>query len=306
MMIDVIYNKDKNCLIERLPVDRVDCFKSEVDGEYIFRIRCTDGYTRNRIAESLSVEYAKQLRDVVEVIDKISVIKLIFDNENELEWFKRKHVDLYPSEEPCIYLIQSDFDVDSVDALVAAKQFLNSFYGAKVTRQAIAKRKIKDYFPGYTYTFKKKEEDVEMKDVKKEEKKDEKEEFYIYTPSGSVHYIKAPEAIVTVHFNEKKGVTTIKWVDGTISQAKCGPNDIFDREKGMAIAFMNRFFPDKKSANEFREKWGAKKKDDNFDPESNFRELINGFNERYAAMSEKIAREKEIEPAKGDGDDSFF
>lgn len=305
-MIDVIYNKDMNCLIERVPVDKVvGGYKTTINGStwYVFYIKCADGYARNRIANSLSVEYAKQLRDVVKVIEDRYIIKLKFDKENELEQFIRKHIDLYPSEEPCVYLIQSDFDADNVDNLVAAKLFLNSFYGAKVTRRAIAerKRKFKDYFPGYTYTFKKKEEGIEMKHAKKEEKKDEKEEFYIYTPSWSVCYIKAPEAIETVHFNEKKGITTIKWVDGAISQAKCGPNDIFDREKGMAIAFMNRFFPDKKSANEFREKWGAKKKDDCGDCE------LNGVL-AWDVHSKPIAKVNNgtIEPAKGDGDDSFF
>lgn len=188
--------------------------------------------------------------------------------------------------------------------IAATKQMMNDRYG-------ITNAKIKDYYPGYTYTPRLElpkylavssegykpigpikevdewldasdmwnmcikrytdafsegvaivKEEKDMKDEKKDETKDKREEFYIWTPSRSVRYVKAPEAIVTVHYNEKKGITTIKWIDGSISQAKCGPNDTFDREKGLETAFMNRFFPDKKSANDFREKWGAKKKEE--------------------------------------------
>lgn len=100
--------------------------------------------------------------------------------------------------------------------------------------------------------------------------------------------------IVTVHFNVEDGITTIKWKDGTISQAKCGDNDDFDPEKGLETAFMNHFFPTKVEANNFRRKWIEKKyKPKDVDPKTRLEELIKGFNKRYAATSEKRAEEKD-------------
>ena len=100
--------------------------------------------------------------------------------------------------------------------------------------------------------------------------------------------------IVTVHFNVEDGITTIKWKDGTISQAKCGQNDDFDPEKGLETAFMNHFFPTKVDANNFRRKWIEKKyKPKDVDPNTRLEELIKGFNKRYAATSEKRAEEKD-------------
>lgn len=124
------------------------------------------------------------------------------------------------------------------------------------------------------------------------------------------HANKEESQIVTVHFNVEDGITTIKWKDGTISQAKCGSNDDFDPEKGLAIAFMNHFFVDKRSANDFRRKWIDKKyrpkKDDYGDcePDSVFAKhtmLKWGHQKPIAKVNDGI-----IEPAKGDGDDSFF
>lgn len=52
----------------------------------------------------------------------------------------------------------------------------------------------------------------------------------------------APLYIRSVQINEKKGVVTIVWKDGNVTMAKCGPNDEFDVEKGIAIAFMKHWF----------------------------------------------------------------
>lgn len=107
--------------------------------------------------------------------------------------------------------------------------------------------------------------------------------------------------IVTVHFNVEDGITTIKWKDGTISQAKCGSNDDFDPEKGLETAFMNHFFPTKVEANNFRRKWIEKKyKPKDVDLKTRPEELIKGFNKRYAATSEKRAEEKEAKDLFGE------
>lgn len=80
-----------------------------------------------------------------------------------------------------------------------------------------------------------------------------------YTPRGMVrgtaHRVKElPEAIRNVQFNEKKGVVTVIWIDGEVTMAKCGPNDIWDPEKGLAIAIMKRFFKSTTSMNKWIKK----------------------------------------------------
>ena len=51
----------------------------------------------------------------------------------------------------------------------------------------------------------------------------------------------APENFVKkVIFNAP--ATIVFWYDGTKTVVKCGPNDMYDPEKGFAIAFMKRFF----------------------------------------------------------------
>lgn len=45
-----------------------------------------------------------------------------------------------------------------------------------------------------------------------------------------------------VQINEKKKVVTIVWKDGKVTMAKCGPNDIWDPEKGVLVCVAKRFF----------------------------------------------------------------
>ena len=55
------------------------------------------------------------------------------------------------------------------------------------------------------------------------------------------HSMTTPEDFVKkVIFNAP--ATIVFWYDGTKTVVKCGPNDIYDPEKGLAIAFMKRFF----------------------------------------------------------------
>lgn len=51
-----------------------------------------------------------------------------------------------------------------------------------------------------------------------------------------------PMLVRSVQINEKKRVVTIVWFDGNVTMAKCGPHEEFDPEKGIAIAFMKRWF----------------------------------------------------------------
>ena len=157
--------------------------------------------------------------------------------------------------------LQSGFK-DAVLSVQEMKRQLNSIYGLSG---------IKGFEIGWPW------EEKEMKHANKEEKN--------YSIESQ---------IVTVHFNVEDGITTIKWKDGTISQAKCGSNDDFDPEKGLETAFMNHFFPTKVEANNFRRKWIEKKyKPKDVDPKTRLEELIKGFNKRYAATSEKRAEEKD-------------
>lgn len=55
------------------------------------------------------------------------------------------------------------------------------------------------------------------------------------------HSMTVPEDFVKkVIFNAP--ATIVFWYDGTKTVVKCGPNDVYDPEKGFAIAFMKRFF----------------------------------------------------------------
>jgi hypothetical protein len=45
-----------------------------------------------------------------------------------------------------------------------------------------------------------------------------------------------------VQVNEKKKVVTIVWKDGEVTMAKCGPNDMWDPEKGVLVCVAKRFF----------------------------------------------------------------
>lgn len=48
--------------------------------------------------------------------------------------------------------------------------------------------------------------------------------------------------IRSIFINEKKHVVTIIWFDNEVTMGRCGPNDNWDPEKGIAIAFMKRFW----------------------------------------------------------------
>lgn len=48
--------------------------------------------------------------------------------------------------------------------------------------------------------------------------------------------------IENVYFNEEKRTTVVVWSDGIKTKLKCAPDDIFDKEKGIALAFMKRFY----------------------------------------------------------------
>lgn len=48
--------------------------------------------------------------------------------------------------------------------------------------------------------------------------------------------------IENVYFNEEKRTTVVVWTDGIKTKLKCAPDDIFDKEKAIGLAFMKRFY----------------------------------------------------------------
>lgn len=58
-----------------------------------------------------------------------------------------------------------------------------------------------------------------------------------------------------VQFNKKKGVTTVIWVDGSITMVKQHPEDDWDKEKALAMCFMKKAYDNRSCFNEELEKW---------------------------------------------------
>ena len=48
--------------------------------------------------------------------------------------------------------------------------------------------------------------------------------------------------IENVYFNEEKRTTVVVWSDGIKTKLKCAPDDVFDKEKAIGLAFMKRFY----------------------------------------------------------------
>lgn len=56
--------------------------------------------------------------------------------------------------------------------------------------------------------------------------------------------------LVNVWFNEKKGVTVVKWSDGTITKVTLQNDDVWDEEKGIALCYMKKMCGNNSSFNE--------------------------------------------------------
>lgn len=66
-----------------------------------------------------------------------------------------------------------------------------------------------------------------------------------------------PSDIKLVNFNEKKGVTTIKWADDTITQVRVQTEmgDTYNPEMGMAMCIAKKALGNKGNFNEVFKKW---------------------------------------------------
>jgi hypothetical protein len=65
-------------------------------------------------------------------------------------------------------------------------------------------------------------------------------------------YKKMPE-IKKAIFNDP--ATIVFWDDGTKTVVKCGEDDTYDKEKGLALCYMKRLFDNKGRYNEVLKKW---------------------------------------------------
>lgn len=66
--------------------------------------------------------------------------------------------------------------------------------------------------------------------------------------------------IKKVIFNDP--ATIVLWSDGSKTVVKCDPDDVFDPEKGLAIACMKKLFGNKGYYNDIFRKWLSEKEDE--------------------------------------------
>lgn len=55
--------------------------------------------------------------------------------------------------------------------------------------------------------------------------------------------------------------TIVYWDDNTKTVVKCGDDDTFDKEKGLALCYMKRMFDNKGNYNEILKKWCKEKEE---------------------------------------------
>lgn len=80
---------------------------------------------------------------------------------------------------------------------------------------------------------------------------------YFGTRLTASPYQKAMSKIKNVIFNDP--ATIVFWSDGTKTVVKCGKNDAFDPEKGLAMAISKYFFDNAGYFNDVFKKWIPKK-----------------------------------------------
>lgn len=103
-------------------------------------------------------------------------------------------------------------------------------------------------------------------------------------------------AIKNVIFNDP--ATIVVWNDGTKTVVKCQPNDIYDPEKGMAMAITKKYLGNKGNFNDVFKKWLPKEKEETGD--ISLEEAIKRIGEAAAKFgfvfdSVKVTRKKESE-----------
>ncbi|MBO4543396.1 MAG: hypothetical protein J5725_09490 [Bacteroidales bacterium] len=75
----------------------------------------------------------------------------------------------------------------------------------------------------------------------------------IYSPTPYPLNNRYVPKIKRVIFNDP--ATIVYWEDGTKTVVKCGENDTFDKEKGLAMAIVKRMMKNKGNYNDIFRKW---------------------------------------------------
>lgn len=98
---------------------------------------------------------------------------------------------------------------------------------------------------------------------------------------------KETSKIKNVIFNDT--ATIVFWSDGTKTVVKCGENDIYDPEKGLAMAVAKKYLGTNKSHSNYMDefkKW-LPKEEELSDPFSDFRDSIKKLAEIGSSLKEK-------------------
>ena len=95
-----------------------------------------------------------------------------------------------------------------------------------------------------------------------------------------------------VILNNAYGSTNLFWSDGTKTVVKCGDNDIYDTEKGLAMAVAKKFLGTNKSHSNYMDKfkkWLPKEEEmsDSYDPFKYFRDSLKNLSEIGSSLKEE-------------------
>jgi hypothetical protein len=61
-----------------------------------------------------------------------------------------------------------------------------------------------------------------------------------------------------VIFNTEKGITVVRWRDGSITKLHCAPNEEWDEEKALALCVLKHICGDKSYFNDYLREWMQK------------------------------------------------
>ena len=65
-----------------------------------------------------------------------------------------------------------------------------------------------------------------------------------------------------IYFNKEKRTTVIKWKDNTITKVTCQPDEIYDKEKGIALCYMKKANNNKSSFNEILKRYSKEEENE--------------------------------------------
>ena len=75
------------------------------------------------------------------------------------------------------------------------------------------------------------------------------------TKATPINSARPKDGLNKVIFNEEAGVTVALWYDGSKTIVHCQQEDVFDKEKAVALCYMKRALGNRGSFNETLKKW---------------------------------------------------